>query len=107
MSVLLLLVGNDQIVELPRLYEHVSGDPVNDATVTAVIKDRSGVELASVSMPYVTDTDGTYRGVIEDGVPLVAGRTYMVTVNAVAPGDLAAQWGPEAIMAVIRPLGVC
>lgn len=91
-----LLIGNDQTVELQALKDEVSGDFINNATVTARLKTMAGVDVAGETWPitlaYVTNTDGNYRGLLEDGLTLSNLTRYIVEIRADAGADLIGFW---------------
>lgn len=93
-----LLIGNDQTITVSGLKDQVSGDFINDATVTVTVKTRDGANVAGETWPlalqYVTGSDGDYRGTLEDGLELTPG-IYVVEARAVATDDLVAFWREE------------
>lgn len=75
-----LWIGND--MEL-RLHGFKDSDDVyvNDATVTATVKDSDGVDVpgaVGIVLSYVSGSNGNYEGVLPDTVALVAGSKYMI-----------------------------
>jgi hypothetical protein len=91
-----LLIGNDQTLLVEGLQDEITGDYINNATVTATIKDKRDVAVAGQSWPatlaYVDDSNGNYRGNLEDGLELVQGRVYWVEITANAGSDIIAFW---------------
>ena len=91
-----LPVGSDSVVEVTALNDPFSDQFVNTATVTAVLTDLKGVEVAGQNWPldldYVVGSDGVYRGMLEDGLQLVAGKNYVLWVTADAGADLIKKW---------------
>lgn len=83
-----LLIGNDQTLTLEGLQDEVTLAYINDATVTATVKDRSGNEVAGQSWPltldYVVLSNGTYQGNLEDALVLSRGASYFVEITATA-----------------------
>jgi hypothetical protein len=83
-----LLIGNDQTLTLEGLQDEVTSNYINDATVTATVKDRAGNAVSGQSWPltldYVTASDGIYRGNLEDTLVLAPGVSYFVEISAVA-----------------------
>ncbi len=91
-----LFIGEDSVVfwgdrhnRGTGLYDSNLGSYVNDATVTFVLKDSGGnfVGSGSGNCSYVTDTNGVYEGVLEDGVALTEGGVYYLEVTATASSD--------------------
>lgn len=91
-----LLIGNDQILQVESVQDEISGEYQNAATVTATVKNIGGVEVSGQSWPmtlsYVTDSNGNYRGTLEYGVVLVNGRNYIIEVIVEIAGDPVASW---------------
>jgi hypothetical protein len=93
-----LLIGNDQTIEVQSggLTDAVTGDPINDATVTATIRDRAGNAVGGVTWPitldYIAASDGQYRGNIPAAAEFAASKRYQVTVDAVSPTHGTARW---------------
>ena len=88
---LILDVDNDNTVYLDSL-TGPDGEYVNNATVTAVLKDSTGTNVTGVSWPltlaYITDSNGRYSGVIESVADLIDGATYILGVTATVDGDM-------------------
>lgn len=84
-----LYILEDNVVEMNGLTDAITGEYINDATVTFSLKDASDnvvSSLSGVSMAYVTDSNGIYRGTIPDTADISDGRIYYVEITAVA-GD--------------------
>lgn len=92
----IVYVANTNVIELAGLKDAVEGEFVNDATVTVTVKDGDGEEVAGQTWPatmgFVTDSDGLYRGIIEDDVELTAGTTYYAHVEVDAGPDRIGHW---------------
>lgn len=101
MSTPVLLLGNDQTITVTGLQDQVSGAYLNASTVTATIDTLAGTELASITLQYVTDSNGDYQGVIEDDVAITSGTRYVVDVTATSAGDLVGNWR-EVVVAKYR-----
>jgi len=92
-----LYIGEDNIVfwgdrDTPNsgLYDNSLKSFVNDATVTFTLKNSSNSAVSgasSVSMSYVTGTNGVYEGTLEDGVSLTENATYYLEITATGSGD--------------------
>lgn len=84
-----LLVGNDNILEV-ELTDPVTGSYINNATVTAVLLDSSGAQVAGDTWPktlaYVSASNGIYRGTLEQTLAITPGRTYTRQVTALGNG---------------------
>lgn len=62
---------------------------INDATVTAEIKDKAGdVVIGGITLSYVASSNGLYRGTITkaQAATLIEGTKYFVEITAVASG---------------------
>lgn len=91
-----LYVANDNVVWLEGLYDNVSAEYVNDATVTYRLLDSSGtVVITSTSMTYKTASNGVYYGTIEEDAALTVGSKYTVEVTASASSDRVGEWNCE------------
>lgn len=83
-----LYIGEDNLVEWIGLYDNALKEYVNDATVTFELKPvAGGAAVESGSMSYVEDSNGKYRGTIEDDTSLTDGTEYFLEVTASASGD--------------------
>lgn len=91
-----LLIGNDQTLEVTGVQDEISGAYQNSKTVTATVKNIIGVEVSGQSWPltlsYVADSNGDYRGTLEDGLVLVNGKNYIIEITVDAGSDLIAFW---------------
>lgn len=94
-SQLTIYVSNDNYVENPvPLTRADTGAYVNDATLTMTLK-LAGVAVSgatSLSMPYVTDSNGRYGGTIPQTVSLTAGGVYTLEITAVRNSATTAFW---------------
>lgn len=81
---------NDNLIELAGLKDELTEAFVNDATVTAVMKDAAGANVAGQSwplvMPYISGSDGIYRGVLDADLDLAVGDRVTVEVTITASG---------------------
>jgi len=78
-----LLVGNDQVIRLEDLQDSETYEAVNTAFVTAQIKTLRGVDVGDViELEYVTDSDGDYRGLIPDELPIENDTYYIIELTA-------------------------
>jgi len=89
-------IDNTNVLEVRGLAELVTGDFINDATVTMTLKDANGEELAGQdwpwSMAYLADSDGTYRGIIKDTVEMQDGVEYFAHIDATGGPDQVGHW---------------
>ena len=62
---------------------------INDATITAQIKDKTGViVISNITLAYVAGSNGVYRGTITkaQAATLIEGTKYYVELTAVVSG---------------------
>ncbi len=95
----MLNILSDNVVELSGLKNEITGAFINNATVTAKVVDRNGVDVAGQSWPvtltYVSSSDGVYRGTLSDSMSLARFDLYTVQVTASAGAGLQQYWECE------------
>lgn len=100
-AVLHLYDGNDMVIELDGLKNEVTGEYINDATVTFTLKDADGVTVSGQSfptaMPYVASSNGLYRATLSDAVAITVGARYVVEINVDAGAGLTGKWELDAV----------
>lgn len=83
-----LLIGNDQTLLVQSVYDEISESYINNATVTATIKKRDTTNVSGQSWPltlsYVTDSNGNYRGNLSHDLELVARTKYVIEITIVS-----------------------
>lgn len=76
---------NDTLLEVSGLSDEATDAYINNATITAVVKDKDGAQVAGQSWPltlaYVAASDGDYRGVLEDTLAVEIGDSLMAEVT--------------------------
>jgi hypothetical protein len=89
-------IANTNILELRGLKDSLTEAFINDADVTVTLKDEDGDEIGSVSWPismsYVVNSDGDYRGVLSADLPLIAGTCYVAHIDADDGADRDGHW---------------
>jgi hypothetical protein len=90
-------IGSDQLLEVAGLKDPVTGAYVNTATVRATMYEPDGVTVVQgqtwpLTLSYVAASDGDYNGILEDGRDLKDGRLYWIELTADAGGDLIKKW---------------
>lgn len=86
-------VANTNILELRGLKDALTGQFINNATVSVSdLQNADGVGVGPVSgspfaMDYVAGSDGIYRGVLANTWSLVAGECYIAFVEVNAGAD--------------------
>ncbi|MER9355555.1 hypothetical protein NKI61_19995 [Mesorhizobium sp. M0514] len=92
----IVYVANTNVIELDGLKSAIEDEFVNDATVSVTVKDEAGAEVTGQTWPeamaYVAVSDGLYRGIIEDGVEMTAGTTYVAHIDVDAGADRVGHW---------------
>lgn len=89
-----LYVGNDHRLTVDGLRDP-DGNYVNTAEVSATLLDAHGAEVEGetwpVSLAYVAESDGRYRGILDDAIELVDGKSYTLVIDAV-DGESVGRW---------------
>ena len=89
-TLLTLYQKNDQYIVLPKLRDGLTGQYKSDATVTATLYDKAGVEVenaTNIALMLVPDSvDGTYRGRVSSSFNPVKGK-YKLRITASESGD--------------------
>ena len=85
---LLLVRLNDQFVEIDGLQDAVTLAYYNNATVSATLVDQNNDAvpgLSALPMPYVSGSNGNYRGLVEQtfNPPLGGGYTLQITASVI------------------------
>lgn len=79
-----LLIANDQTLTV-TVQDEITGDYINDAAVTATVKDPADNAIAGQSWPltldYVAASNGVYRGNLEDTLVLKPNIKYWIIVD--------------------------
>ena len=85
---------NSYCVKLSGVKSCLTDTYVNNATVTAQLKDEAGNNLGSaVSIPYVAASNGDYAGVIPEDVADLSSHKYgRVHVVADVSNQFHAEW---------------
>lgn len=100
-SVLRLFKDNDMVIELVGLKNEVTGEYVNDATVTFTLKTAAGAVVTGQSfpaaMPYVPASNGLYRANLSDEVAISVNVRYVVEISVDAGSGLKAKWGIDTV----------
>ena len=80
-------LSTDNAVWLLGLQDAVTGEHVNDATITGNLYDDAGEVVANganISLSYVSDSDGDYLGHIPDDAAMTEGSRYRFRCVVVA-----------------------
>lgn len=83
-------VANTNLLELSGLQDAIDDSYINDATVTATLKDSAGADVGGITWPltlaYVDGSDGDYRAVLVAALEL-ANRGHYTAVIEVDAGE--------------------
>lgn len=89
-------VANTNVLEIVGLKDDIAETFINDATVTATVRDSQGDEVVGESWPlaldYVLSSDGVYRGFLSADLDLVSGRRYLAVIDVDGGVDRTAHW---------------
>ena len=83
-------IGTDNRIRIYGLRQENSRTYINNATVVATLKagllptGADVVNAESISLDYITDSDGDYIGTIADTAELTAGSSYTLVITATA-----------------------
>lgn len=81
-----IYLNNDNLLSVENLKNAATDVYINDATVTATLKDKLGANVTGQSWPltmtFVASSNGTYRGTLEDGLSLTEGESYTAEITA-------------------------
>lgn len=98
-------VENDNVITLVGLKNKVSGDWINNATVTVTLYDENDAEVSGQSWPaslaYVSASNGNYRATLEDVLNLLPNVEYTAIVTADGGPGLKGVW-KESVSSVTR-----
>ena len=89
-------VANTNVLQLLGLKSETDDTFINDATVTVTVTDADGVNVTGgawpLTMSYVASSDGDYRAILSNELPLVAKAKYVATINADGGADRVGHW---------------
>ncbi len=87
--------NNDSLLSLIGLKNGADETWINNATVTAELRDSQGVLVPGMSWPetlsYIAGSDGNYQLSLDAALNLAAGHYYQLRI-IVDAGGLSAQW---------------
>ena len=83
-----IALGSDNLVSLTGLLDVVTSLYVNAATVSAVLTDATATVITTITLVYITSSNGNYQGILPASITstLANGVIYFVTVTATASG---------------------
>ena len=92
---MLIYKDNENLVEIDLLKNAATDEYINDALVTATIKDSTGTVVTGDTFPktlsYVAASNGKYQAALSNSLVLIPGRHYTAFITA-SVGGLDASW---------------
>jgi hypothetical protein len=87
--------GNDQHLQVSGLADGLTAAWVNDAVVTATLKDSASAVVTGInalSLSYIAASNGNYRGAIPDTFNPAEGYDYTLEITATQGGTTVGFW---------------
>lgn len=87
-------VDNDMVIECANVIDNISGNTVDDATITATLKDSEDVDVTGQIWPVTLDfvSSGLYRKTVDKAVDVLDAIGYTLHIDLVTPGGNDAHW---------------
>jgi len=82
-------IDSDNVVQITGLKDVVTGNYINDATITATMADKNGNAVSGVgtiTFTYTSGSNGDYCGEVPAAAGLTDGEQYTLTITAVGGG---------------------
>ena len=95
MALLVYWQHNDNVLILDALKDYIADTYINDASVTATLKDTAGNAVTGATdlvMSYVAGSDGQYRATIPYDITCTCRRMYTVEITADGGSDRRGFW---------------
>lgn len=85
---------NDMIIQVDKVTDQITGDLIDDATITATLKDSAGDNVVGIAWPVTLDfvSTGLYRKQIDKAAEVVDDGIYTLIVDLTTPTDNDAHW---------------
>lgn len=99
---LFLSPGNTQVIQITELQDQITGEFLQNATVTATLYDQRGNPdpvLQNINLAYIVGTDATYLGTVSSAFNARIGGGYKLVVIAVQAGVQAEYTIPTIVQA--------
>jgi len=100
-SIKAIFKDNDMVLEVSDITNDTTGVHINDATVTATIKDSTGADVSGIAFPitlsYVANSDGVYRGLLPAELVLTSNARYKAIIDAVSGSGSKAHWEVDLV----------
>lgn len=92
----LLFVGNDMVVEVRGLEDEITGENIDDASVTCTLIDAEGDQVSGQSWPMtmanVAGSAGAYRGTLPRTIGIALAGRYTLRIDVDAGPGLRGRW---------------
>lgn len=99
MATLKAYILSDNILETDLVINKQSGAYINNATVTATLKDSAGNNVAGETWPltlaYVASSNGKYRATLKDTLTVSKDTKYYAHIDIDGGTDLRRHWETE------------
>ena len=100
-TIVVIYVGNDNLLKADHVREEVTGEFMNSATVQVTLFDGNGEEVGGDTWPrtmdYVTDSKGVYRTTLPKTLDLVPNGRYVAAVEVDGGAGLYAKWTIQCV----------
>lgn len=73
---------NTNVLDLLGLRAEIGDAFINDAICSVSIRDATGAEVVAMPMTHLAGSNGDYRAILSESLPLVAGAKYTAIVEA-------------------------
>lgn len=87
MSARVAFITNTNLLEVIGLKDAIDDSFINNATVTATIKDSTGAvvtgQVFPVTLDYVAASDGIYRASLDKALALIDDAEYTAEITAI------------------------
>jgi hypothetical protein len=94
-----IYLNNDNLLSVAGLKNASSGSFMNDATVTATLKDSASAVVTGQTFPltlaYMAGTDGNYQATLQDTLNITENTIYTAEITATSSSGLVAKWNME------------
>ena len=92
-------LDNDNLLSVTGLKNASSGSYMNDAVVTATLKDNAGTLVTGQTFPttlsYMADTNGNYQATLQDTLNIIESTIYTAEITATSASGLVANWSMD------------
>lgn len=100
-NITVIYTGNDTLLEVAKLQNGVTGEPLNDADVSVTLRDQRGQDVEDTAWPlsllYVAGSQGLYRVTLPYTLPLQPNARYVAVITVNGGPGLMANWELECV----------